>query len=179
MTTIRLTQLQCFDTQEISGPDQAVLFVFRDGNYAGGRLEQLRAGESWGVNWELEFQNSLQVYLVELDGPRTGDILGEVVIDNDNDGTQLFERVGARYELSWVGVGTAPGPGGGVVTPVLARRQNEATLTERDRFVAADVKRLGQIASAGYRHDLGRCGAIDFHITVESSGKGRCPKRPT
>ena len=134
MPTIRLAELQCIDTQDPQGPDEAALLIFRDGQYDGGRFRQLWAGETWIVDWEIEFEDELLVYLAELDGPATGDLIGFTRIETGAGGATDFGPVDAHYRLSWHGVGAAP-----VMPPELDLRRNEAGLSidERNRFVAA------------------------------------------
>jgi hypothetical protein len=109
MAKIVLTQLICNETEDNTGPDEAQLRIWADGNYQSLR-KSMNNGDAWNLNITLEFSQRVKIQLYDLDNPGfplydDHDRLGTVTINPSQastPGNGTFTEDGADYEIEWI-----------------------------------------------------------------------------
>lgn len=94
MSTIKFTSLHCVRQQDVTGSDEAHIFLDGVDSWNGA----LKKGDSEPVNLARPFDGSMQVVVKEKN-PSSWKTLGTVTIDSGDVSPAVFKTSGAHYEL--------------------------------------------------------------------------------
>jgi hypothetical protein len=101
--TVTLRELKCLETEDFFGPDECRLEISVDSSLDRTMRRTLGRGESWLLNRFFNFQDRVEVRLIEEDLTGSKSELGEVTIESEITpiGTALFRKGGGNYVLQY------------------------------------------------------------------------------